>query len=146
MKHLFIILSLLYSAQLFAQSALAGVWQRVQDESATDTEIFAGNRIEVTKVDGKWVGIFLDVSPDASAYGYKPGQIKWKNIKKAGKKGFKCALLLTDPEDFEDPTLYKRLKANMILIESDDVLFIRFDEWYGDGDKQKFIRIEDNPS
>jgi len=146
MKYCLTIIYLTLSASLYAQAPLEGTWLRVQDETASDEEIFASNRIEIFQKDGKWVGVYIEVSEGARDYGYQIGQIKWKNIRKAGKKGFKCQLLLTDPDDFENPKLYKRLKAKMILEEKQGILFIRFDEWAGDGDRQKFIRVEDNPS
>ncbi len=60
---------------------LEGVWVRVEDR-------YEGMRIQVYREEDAYVGRLLSVPPEAVSWGFKVGDMKWKDIEKYSEKNY----------------------------------------------------------
>lgn len=60
---------------------LEGVWIRIEDR-------YEGMRIQVYREEGKYMGRLLTVPPEAGSWGFKAGDIKWKDIDKYSESNY----------------------------------------------------------
>ncbi len=134
--------NLLFCCTLFAQQELVGTWKRVQDEATNEEEIFEGNILEVKFQNDVFIGQLIQLVPDAKVYGYKVGQIKWKNFQKISTNNYLLELLLMAKDDDFEFNKVVYLKANLLLIDPDTIK-IRFEDHprIFSGQMQKYIRV-----
>lgn len=127
----------------FAQETLEGTWKRVQDEATNEEELFEGNILEVKSKQGQIIAELIQLVPEAKTYGYKLGQIKWKNFQKISENKFLIDLLLMDVDDNFEFKEAVYLKANLLLIDPKTIK-VRIGEHprIFTGKMQKFIRID----
>lgn len=138
----FLFVFLLFNTCLFAQQELEGTWKRVQDEATNEEEFFEGNILEVQLEDAKFIGKLIQLVPDAKQYGYKVGQVKWKNFQKIAADKYLIDLLLMDVDDNFEFKEVVYLKANLTLIDADTIK-IRIGDHprIFSGKMQKYVRI-----
>ncbi len=144
LKQLSFLFLLLFSTTiLFAQQELIGTWERVQDEATNEEELFEGNVLEVKLINEKFIAELIQLVPDTEAYGYKLGQIKWKNFKKIAKNKYLIDLLLMEVDDNFEFKKVVYLKANLLLIDNNTIkIRIGDHPLLFTGKMQKFVRIE----
>lgn len=142
-RFIIITLCLLISNLILGQHQLQGTWKRVQDEAANEEEFFEGNILQVKLSDNKWIGELIQVVPDASRYGYKPGMIKWSNFQQIIETKFLMEVLLMDYDD--DFKFRKKvyLKSNLLIIDHNTIKIRIMDHpRLFSGQLQKYIRVD----
>lgn len=147
MKNLLLFIVFILTIQLNAQEELIGNWYRVEDRAMnpndSDMPTQDSTILEVKYYQGELVGILMKVPKTSIPYGYKTGQVKWKNITKTGKNQFELYGLLMEigtPGIFDKATW---LKVQVNLIENKNTILLYTDS-QGDRfnwSKQKWIRL-----
>lgn len=147
MKYLFLFILFFFAVHLPAQEELKGYWLRVDDrvQNPTDSNMPTQDStiLEVTYLNGEFVGILLRIPQTSIDYGYAVGQVKWKNIVKKEKDTFELDGLLMEQGTSSKFDVISYLKVHIRLTDKKNSILLWTDS---QGDrfnwaKQKWIRL-----